>query len=232
MEEREDISFGEVSPEVIEVLLEDYEEPELFAEILEANLKRPEVLKIIFEHPLATEEIRARAGALLNTPLKKPEEVEKLKRADFERKARETNEDRELRLVAKISRMNVGEKIRIATRANKELRSLLIKDSNKQVIVSVVENPRLTESEAEAIARSRQLPEEALRSIAKNKEFTRSYKIIHALVENPKTPAGLALTFLARLKEKDLQLLDKNKNVSEAVRVGAKRLLMSKAKRQ
>jgi len=224
------INSGEVSPDVIELLLEDLGDPELYSELLRENLGRPEVIKLIFEHPSTPEEVRTKAGAALNLPAKRQEEIEQLKKEDFERRSRETNEDKELRLVAKIKKLNVGEKIRLAARANKELRTLLLKDSNKQVVVSVVENPRLTESEAELIAKSRQIPEEALRSIGKNKEFVKNYNVVHALVTNPKTPAGVSLSFLPRIKEKDLQLLDKNKNVPEAVRTGAKRILMGKKK--
>jgi len=230
MEEREDIGLGEVSPDVIDLLLEDLGDLELYSELLRENLGRPDVIKLIFEHPSTPEEVRTKAGAALDLPAKRQEDIERLKKEDFDRRPRETNEDKELRLVAKIRKLTVGEKIRLAARANKEVRSLLLKDSNKQVVVSVVENPRLTESEAELIAKSRQIAEEALRSIGKNKEFTKNYNIIHALVTNPKTPAGVSLPFLPRIKEKDLQLLDKNKNVPEAVRIGAKRLAMAKKK--
>lgn len=220
--------LSEISIEAIEILLDEVEDIKVFTEVFEANQTRPEVLKLINEHPFAPEDIRAKAAAALNAPLKRATDVEKMRQADMKARAGESKDAKELRLGAKIARLSVGEKIRLASRANKEIRNLLLKDSNKQVVVTVVENPKLTDSEAELIAKSRQLPDEALRSIAKNREFTRNYNVVHALVTNPKTPAGISMGFLARIKEKDLALLESNKNVPEAIRMGAKRLRMAK----
>lgn len=229
MEEQERIAkLGEISLAAIEILLDEVEDPKVFTDVFEANKTRPEVLGLLVEHPFTPVEIRAHAAIALKIPPKKPEEVEKLKQEDFKRRSGETKDGKELRLSAKIARLSVGEKIRIASRANKEIRNLLLKDSNKQVVVSVVENPKLTDSEAELIAKSRQLPDEALRSIAKNREFTKNYNVVHALVSNPKTPAGISMNFLTRIKDKDLALLEGNKNVPEAVRMGAKRLLFAR----
>ncbi len=56
----------------------------------------------------------------------------------------------------------------------------------------------------------------------------KNYNIILALVTNPKTPAGIAVGLVSELKTRDLALLEKNKNVSEGVRVTAKRLLRAR----
>ncbi len=67
-----------------------------------------------------------------------------------------------------------------------------------------------------------------MRTIAKNKEWMKSYSIMSAVIHNPKTPPGLAMNFVKFLKKKDLMLLSKNKGVSDAVRNAALRLVKSK----
>jgi len=58
----------------------------------------------------------------------------------------------------------------------------------------------------------------------------KKYKIILALVKNPKTPPDIALTLLNRLGERDLKSLVRDRGISEFVRQAASRLLKSRKK--
>lgn len=129
------------------------------------------------------------------------------------------------RLVHKLQHMNVSEKIKLALKGGSETRSILLKDSNKQVMLSVLENPQITDSEIERVARNRSGLEDALRMISKNKEWMKNYAIVMALATNPKTPVGIAIRLISRLKKKDLKLLEKNKGVSEVIRMTAKKIV-------
>jgi hypothetical protein len=122
----------------------------------------------------------------------------------------------------------VGERIAIALRGGQEIRSILLKDANKEVVLTVLKNPKITETEVELIAHSRNVPEDALRAIHKNREWMKNYSINLALVNNPKTPPGIGITLVTSLRAKDLGVLEKNKNVPEAIRAVAKRLLQAK----
>lgn len=124
--------------------------------------------------------------------------------------------------------MGVGEKIKAALTGDKEWRNILIKDANKLVSVSVVRNPRITDGEVLAIAKSAVQNEEIMRVICANKEWVKSPLIRKALAENNKTPVPSALRFVATLSEKDLSSLAKNKNVSSVVASQARRMLMTK----
>jgi hypothetical protein len=124
--------------------------------------------------------------------------------------------------------MGVGEKIKAALTGDKEWRSILIKDSNKLVSVSVIRNPRITEGEVLIIAKSSVQNEEIMRIICTNKEWVKNPLIRKALVENHKTPLPAALRFVATLSEKDLSLLSKSKNISSVVASQARRILLSK----
>ena len=100
-----------------------------------------------------------------------------------------------------------------------------MRDSNKEVSLTVLDNPKITETEIELLARSRSVSEEILRIIAKKREWMKSYNVILAMVNNPKAPQGAALRLVSELKTRDLQMLEKNKNVTEGIRSTAKKLL-------
>ncbi len=127
--------------------------------------------------------------------------------------------------------MGVAEKIKAALTGDKEWRSLLIKDSNKLVSGSVVRNPRITEAEVLAIAKSTVQNDEILRVICMNKEWIKNYNIRKALALNNKTPLPNALRYLSSLTEKDLAALAKSKNVSSVISTQARRLLLNKSKK-
>jgi predicted transcriptional regulator len=141
-----------------------------------------------------------------------------------------TEQQEKERFAQKVQNLNISEKVKLAIKGGKDARSILIKDSNKQVMLSVLENPQLTISEVENTAKNRSALEEALRIISKNREWMKQYSVIMALVTNPKTPPAISMRLVPRLKKKDIKLLEKNKGVSEAVRVMAKKTMKAQEK--
>jgi len=135
-----------------------------------------------------------------------------------------------LSLFQRVQRMTVSEKVQFALHGGKDARSLLLKDPNRQVSQAVLGSPKITEDEVLLIAQSRNVSDEILRTVGKNKEWLKNYSILFSLIGNPKTPLGISLPLLTMVKSKDLGILSKNKNVPEAVRMGANRLLAAKQK--
>ena len=136
-------------------------------------------------------------------------------------------EDRgELRrsLEQQIKDMSVGHKIKLAYRGNKEVRGILIRDTNKVIASAVVKSGRLTDQEVASFAGNKNLDGEVLREIATNSEFTRKYPVKVALVNNPKTPVSMAVTMVNSLQKKDLMSLTRNRNVPSVVTTAATRL--------
>ena len=88
----------------------------------------------------------------------------------------------------------------------------------------MVQNPRITEQEIEKIAAMRSVPEDILRKVANDRQWARSYAVVHNLARNPRTPVANTMNILSRLQLKDLSALSKNKNISDAVRRQALRL--------
>lgn len=129
-----------------------------------------------------------------------------------------------LNIFQQIQQMSVSAKIQLALKGNKEARNILIKDSNKKVALTVLESPKMTEQEIEMISQSKNVSEDVLREIASKRDWLKNYVVVKSLVNNPKTPVGISLSHLNHLKEKDLNDLAKNKNISETIRSAANRL--------
>jgi len=129
-----------------------------------------------------------------------------------------------LNIIQAVQRMTTPQKIKLALSGGKEARGLLIRESNKQVSTAVLANPRITEGEIEFFAKSTNLSEDIMRKIGTNSDWTKKYLVAQALVNNPKCPAGIAMGFVSRMSDKDLSLLEKSRNISEAVRSAARQL--------
>lgn len=131
-------------------------------------------------------------------------------------------------LIRRVMLMRVKDRIKLGMKGDREARSILIRDSNKVVAQAVIHNPRITDKEVEGIAAMRTVSDEVLRAIAMNRAWTRSYTIIHNLARNPRTPIAAAMNLLNRLQAKDLKAITQNRNVSEAVRRQAARLIATR----
>ncbi len=127
-----------------------------------------------------------------------------------------------------VSQLRVPEKIRLALKGNREARTLLLKDSNREVVMSVLKSPKLTDDEVEAIAQSKAVSEEVLRVVARNPSWTRRYSVVESLVNNPKTPLAVSLGFLKNLRGNGLDQVAKNKGVPSPLRTTAMKMLQTK----
>ncbi len=133
--------------------------------------------------------------------------------------------EKKLPLLARLQAMTIAQKVAVALKGNREVRSQLLRDPNKLVAVAAVKNSRMTESEAVNTAQSRNVHEEVVRLISMNGEWTRNYGVKLALVGNPKTPLPVAMKYLPLLKGNDVKNVAKSKNIPSAVVNQAKILL-------
>jgi hypothetical protein len=137
-------------------------------------------------------------------------------------------EGKKLTLSQKIMKMNISEKIKLATKGNKEARTVLIRDSNKLVSVAVIRSPRITEGEVLTQAQNKICPDDVLRVIYSNREWLRMYSVKLALVKNPKVPQGVSMRLLGQLHESDVKTLARDKNVPGSVQMMAKKHMLKK----
>ncbi len=133
-------------------------------------------------------------------------------------------------LSGKIAKLSVAEKIKLALMGNKEVRSILIKDSNKLVSSAVLKNPRITDGEIVKITQDKNVNDEIIRIICHNNNWTQNYAVRYNLVLHPKTPLQVALKFLSTLSTKDLATVAKSKNVPSALATNARKLLVARSR--
>lgn len=141
-------------------------------------------------------------------------------------KAAET--EKKLPVLKLINSMNMAQKVALATRGNKEARSILLRDANRVVALAAIKNPRISEQEIQAAARSRSVHDDVIRIIANSKEMTRGYATKLALVQNPKTPVAIALRMLPAMRAVDLKAISKSKGLPQVLVAQAQKILRSK----
>jgi hypothetical protein len=131
-------------------------------------------------------------------------------------------------LQAELQGMRVGERLKLALKGNRDVRTLLIRDANRMVQRFVLLNPRITDEEVLAIAKNRSVDRAVLEQVCRKKEWVSNYQVRLALTTNPKTPLGMAVRFVPTLLPRDLRTLAKSKNVPAAICSMAKRLVLER----
>jgi hypothetical protein len=132
-------------------------------------------------------------------------------------------EEERLSTIQKIARMTVAERVQTALKGNREERIILIRDANRIVSAAVLDSPKLSDSEVEAIALMKNVSQEVLRAVGAKREFAKNYTVIHNLAKNARTPIATSLGLLNRILTSDLRALARNKNVPEVLRKSAQR---------
>lgn len=196
------------------------------------GLERPEaevVEEAESEPPPSAEEITDESAAEALRALL-GEDVSEFAPELVEESGEEPDEEAEGSLYALVQKMNVMQKIKLARTGNKEARGLLVRDRNKIVATAAIRSPKITENEIEGLAKARNVPDEVLRIIANNREWTRNYAVKIGLATNPKCPVPTAMKFLNFLQERDLRNVMKSKDVPSPIATHARRILQKKGK--
>jgi hypothetical protein len=139
-------------------------------------------------------------------------------------------EDRRRAIGTRLSSMPVREKIRYALFGTREVRAMLIADTNKEVARAVLRSPKMGDSEVESIAAMRTVGEEILREIGGSREWSKSYTTVHNLVRNPKTPVAVSQRLMFRLRNQDLGMMAHDRSIPDAVRHNAARLVKQRTR--
>jgi hypothetical protein len=184
---------------ILEVLLSNLERLLRWVDVLEALLRNPAVPPI--KHPGIQQQIEAAHR-------------------------KEAEGGRRKSLLLQIKELSIGHRLALAKKGNKEVRMLLIKDSNEMIALEVISSPRITDGEILSIAQMRDVSDKVLRQIASNRKYRQNKQIILALLNNPKTPVGVSLSLgINNLTERELTDLSKNRNVPGVVCRAAKQIL-------
>ncbi|HAC80909.1 MAG TPA: hypothetical protein DCG06_11485 [Deltaproteobacteria bacterium] len=131
-------------------------------------------------------------------------------------------------LPARIRKMPVAERFKLALRGNLEARNVLARDPLKLVQSAVLKNPRITVEEVVTLAKSRSVDGDLLRQLGAEKEWVRHYTVRQSLVQNPKTPVAVSLVLIRGLRERDVRMLARSKNVPGVIQQAARRLVLQR----
>ena len=141
------------------------------------------------------------------------------------------SDERGKSLWSKIANMTVAQKAMLGFRGDKTTRMILVRDRNRMVCSAAMRNPRMTESEVEAIAGMRNVDEEVLRIIGMKRDWMQKYAIIMQLVHNPRAPIGVVMPLINRLTLRDLKGLKDDRGVTEVVRTMARKAFLLRAQK-
>lgn len=218
-------------PETINNLLNNNAVPkEYYSKIL--HYKQPETSVENINSSIPDETV-TQDEAVKTSPIisKQPLNVEKKREEDYKQfidEVKEDDEEKKRSIAGKIAKMGVAEKIKLASLGNKEVRSILIKDTNKLVCTAVLKNPRITEGEVIKFSQDKNLPDDIIRIIANDRNWTQNYNVKLNLVLNPKTPLQNAIKFLPSLGVKDLATVAKSRNVSSQLATIARKIMVTR----
>lgn len=182
---------------------------------LKGCLARPDV-------PIALRDFFANRGVLPNeTPT--PIEDEDAPLVPGSPPATAAAEEDSQTLVQRLANMGFTERLKAAVGGSREMRAILIRDTNRMIAASVLSSPKVTEPEVESFAKMANVSEEVLRAIAHRRAWMKNYGIVVALVKNAKTPVAISMNLMARLNSRDLSALSVDRNVPEPLRVAARK---------
>ena len=128
-----------------------------------------------------------------------------------------------------LAAMNFPQRLKCAIKGTREQRAILIRDPNKMICAAVLSCPKVSAPEAESFARMQSVSEDVLRIIGNNRSWMKSYGVVLALTRNPKSPLVMSMQLLSRLQDRDLQKVSVDRNVPEALRIGARKKVVASA---
>jgi hypothetical protein len=128
--------------------------------------------------------------------------------------------------------LTVPARLKLAMKGTREQRAVLIRDPNRIIAAAVLSSPKLSETEIETFARMTNVAEEVLRVIGTNRAWVRKQAVASALVKNPKTPPAISLALLPRMSQREVKNLSTDRNVPEALRLAARKVMAVQQSRQ
>ena len=130
----------------------------------------------------------------------------------------------ETQLLARVSKLTLGEKIASARRCPHALIKSFLYEGHPKVFEALLTNQRLREDDLLALVHSKEATVEQLRMVAEDRRWSFRYAIRLALVLNPATPRSVAAGQLRFLRRADLVRIHANPATSVYLRRCIERL--------
>ncbi len=131
----------------------------------------------------------------------------------------------------KIKEMNPTERFRLATKASRQERAILLRDSSPQVLLGLLNHPRIEDSEVLEIIKSNYASGGIMQRVADSRKWMSNRDIRSAVVRSNKTPPLLAIKHLDALPTRELSVLAKSGQTREQLRKAALKLYLKRTGR-
>lgn len=124
----------------------------------------------------------------------------------------------DVRLIALLPGLTLGERIAAAKRCSREVIGHLLFDPEPRVFSALMINPRLVEDDLVRLIASERVPPEKLAIVGGDRKWSCRYAIRLALVLNQATPRAVAASQLRYLSRRDLSDLEEHPATSTYIR--------------
>lgn len=200
---------------------------------------RPIAIRVARSEPTATEKVGGERGLKLLVSCDKGQEalLEELERAlrevppasETEFKSYDSEHQDEY---TRVREMTFPQKVIYATRAGQGGRAILMQQPIAMLLLFICKNPLITLPEVIQIAKLPSIDslvaEYIVKMLRSNPQWAMSEELKMALVTNPKTPGGTALSLLSHLSAHSLRNLCKRGEVRGTVKNAAMKILMER----
>lgn len=127
--------------------------------------------------------------------------------------------------------LTLGERKSLARNGRRDLLMHLLRDPHPDVVRILLDNPRLTERDAVALAATRPAVPEALAAVADHRRWSTRHMVRRALVLNPHTPVHVAMRLATTLGAADWREIASDTHLAESLRTHVTDLLRAGARR-
>jgi len=128
-----------------------------------------------------------------------------------------------------LQELTLGARVSLAKSSKKTVLRKLLREQDPRVIRSLLQNPRLTESDVLKIASLQPTAPVVLQEIFQNPKWVARYRVKKALIYNPFCPPAISVHLLKFLLFADLKEIAQQEGLHLAVQEAAHQLLQEKS---
>jgi hypothetical protein len=120
--------------------------------------------------------------------------------------------------------MTLGEKVALARKVHRPLFNNLIAVADGQVLVALLNNPRMVENDILLILNTVDAPPEFYAELTRHHKWGQYYGVRKTLAQCPNAPLPLALSALVQLRASDVREIARRPGLPDAIRAAAEDL--------
>lgn len=128
----------------------------------------------------------------------------------------------------RIQKMTPPEKVRLALKAGRTERQILLRETSPQVMMALLNNPHVESDDVLQIVKSAYTPSSVLKRVAQDRRWSSNGDIRLAVVRNPQTPTPLAVHLLTALPTSALKVLARGSEAREDLRQAALKIYLKR----